>query len=453
MLGVRTKLFQGEPSLPQQAIIGFWGTNLALVIGLWLTTTDFSNETAELLNAFGMLFGLLATFFALTQFMLMGRIAWIERRFGLDHLASYHRINGYLAFGFILIHPVFITLSEALEHGANPFRQFASLILHESYVWLAFIAEILFILVVVSSIYIARKRLKFESWYFVHLAVYAAIIIVPLHQLAIGMSFAGHPLARVYWLCLYAFVGLNILIWRFGLPLFDFVRFRFVVDKIVAETPTTTSVYIHGKNLARWKMIPGQFVLVRIFSKGFWWQEHPFSLSWIPHDNMLRLTIRHVGDYTTRVADLQPGKYVLVSGPFGRFTREIAVTNKRLFIAGGVGITPVRSLAEESVSQKIDSVLIYGNKSPDDVVFKSELDTLARKGLKITHVFSDAPKNYHGETGYVDLEHIARLVPDYLERDIYLCGPPLMMAGIIDSLHAAGVDSNRLHYERFALHN
>jgi predicted ferric reductase len=455
MSRLRTKLFQGEPSLPQQAIVGFWGVNLALVLGLWLTTTEFSGGTAILLDALAMLFGLLATFFALTQFMLMGRINWIERHFGLDHLASYHRINGYLAFSCILVHPIFVTISYAMERHINLWQQYLDLIFHYDYVWLAFIAQILFIFVVGSSIYIARKRLKFETWYFVHLAVYAAIIIVPLHQLAVGDSFVGdeHPLAKLYWLSLYAFVALNILIWRLGLPLFNFWRFRFQVDKVVAETPTTTSVYIHGRNLSRLKTIPGQFILVRIFAKGFWWQEHPFSLAMIPHDNILRLTIRHVGDYTNAIAKLKPGKYVLVSGPFGRFTREIAQTNKRLFVAGGVGITPIRSLIEEALAQKLDCALIYGNKSPDDIVFRSELDGLAKKGLKITHVFSDAPRSYRGEIGYVDAGRIAQLAPDFAERDIYLCGPPPMMAGIIDGLSAGGEVPANLHYERFALHN
>ncbi len=456
MARVHIKLLgDSEPTLGQQAIIGFWGVNLALVVGLWLTTTEFSSETSIVLDALAMLFGLLATYFALTQFMLMGRIGWIERRFGLDRLASYHRINGYLAFSFILIHPIFVTTSYAMERHVNLWRQYLDLLEHYRYVWLAAIAQLLFIFVVGSSIYIARKRLKFETWYFVHLAVYAAIIIVPLHQLAVGDSFVGdeHPLAKAYWLGLYAFVALNILIWRFGLPLYNLLRFRFCVDRVVAETPPTTSVYIRGRELDRLRVKPGQFILVRIFGRKFWWQEHPFTLSWIPHDNLLRLTIRHVGDYTTDIAGLVPGKYVLVSGPFGRFTRDIAATDKRLFVAGGVGVTPIRSLAEEALKQKLDCTLIYGNKSPDDVVFKSELDDLAKKGLKVIHVFSEAPKKYRGEIGYVDVERIKRLVPDFAERDIYLCGPPPMMAGIIDKLSATDIDLDRLHYERFALHN
>jgi ferredoxin-NADP reductase len=173
----------------------------------------------------------------------------------------------------------------------------------------------------------------------------------------------------------------------------------------------------------------------------------------IPHDNRLRVTIRHVGDYTTAIASLQPGKRVLVSGPYGRFTREIAHFDKRLFVAGGVGITPIRSLIEEALAEKRGCVLIYGNRAPNDVVFKQELAALTEKGLKIIDVFSEAPKSYHGEIGYVDAERIKRLSPDYAERDIYLCGPPPMMLGIIDGMSEGGEAPPNLHYERFALHN
>jgi predicted ferric reductase len=453
---LKTKLFDGDLQLQQQAIVSFWVFNFALILLLWLTTTTFSGGLAIMLDAIGMLCGLLATFFALTQFMLMGRINWIERQFGLDHLASYHRIYGYLAITFIMIHPIFITISYSMENHINLFRQYVDLILHYNYVWLAFIAQILFIAVVVSSIYIARKRMKFESWYFVHLAVYAAIVIVPLHQLAVGDSFAGdtHPLARIYWIGLYVFVGLNILVWRFSIPLYNLLRFDFRIAKVVAETPTTTSIYIHGRKLERWRTKPGQFVLVRFFSKKAWWQEHPFSLSMSPHDNLFRLTIRHVGDYTTDVIpSLQRGTRVLVSGPYGRFTNDVATTRKRLFIAGGIGITPLRTLLEEAVKARQDSVLIYGSRFPDDTPLSSELDKLVRHHVRLIKVYSEPPSKYRGEKGYVDLARIKRLVPDYITRDTYICGPPVMMEHLVQELSHAKVRPDQLHFERFALHN
>jgi predicted ferric reductase len=449
-------LLDGPTTPGQNVIIGAWYVNLALMTIVW-STTSLSLLTNGGAGGFfvsiGRLLGLLATTFALTQFMLMGRLLWIERRFGLDHLAHYHRLNGYLALGAILLHPIFIVEGYSLQSHTGYIHQYANVIQHYQYAFLALIAEILFVLVVISSVYIVRKHLKFENWYLVHMSVYVAIILVSFHQFAVGGSFIGHPLARLYWLLVYLFVALNIVVWRFGLPTFNLSRFKFTVQKVVAETATTTSVYIHGNNLAKWRAKPGQFVLIRILNAKFGLEEHPFSMSAIPKDNVFRLTIRDVGSYTKAIADLKPGAKVLVSGPFGRFTKDVAHTQKRLFIAGGVGITPLRTLAEEAAGDGLDSVLLYANRSPSDVVFENELSDLTAQGLKLVNVYSEADVTTSGLRGRIDGDLIIKTVPDWKQRDIYLCGPPPMMNAIIAALETAGVNPLQLHYENFALHN
>jgi predicted ferric reductase len=452
----KVQLLDDRPTIGQSVIVGAWYANLAVVLILW-ATTSFSLLTSGSAGgayvSIGRLLGLLATTFALTQFLLMGRMLWIERRFGLDHLSSFHRINGYLALITIILHPIFIAIGYALQAHTTFFHQYIYNILHYKYAIFAAIAQLLFIIVVISSVYIARKRLKFESWYYVHLTVYAAIILASLHQFAVGGSFLGHPLAKAYWLVAYLFVALNLIVWRFGLPLVNMFRFDFVIQRVVAETPTTTSVYIHGRNLRRWRAKPGQFVLIRIFSGKFSFEEHPFSLSAVPKDDEFRLTIRGVGGYTQAIATLKPGARVLVSGPFGRFTDQIAETDKRLFIAGGVGITPLRTLAGQAVKTGKSAVMLYANRSPQDVVFKDEINELAAQGLKLVNVFSEPGTTAAGLQGHIDGKLIVEQVPDWRERDTYLCGPPPMMNAVIADLLQAGANPHRLHYENFALHN
>lgn len=451
---MKVRLLDGPLTLAQQLIIGAWSATLLGVVALWALTAlePLTQDVASAFLSIGLLVGLLATFFALTQFLLMGRIAWIEKAFGLDRLASYHRLNGYAAIILILAHAPLITASYALRSGTNYFTQYSELLTQYPFVGLAGVAVVLFVIVVGSSIYISRKHLKFETWYYVHLAVYAAIILASLHQFAIGSSFTGNPIAFWSWLSLYLFVALNIIIWRFMLPIINLFRFQFRVDRIVQETPTTTSVYIFARDVKRLRALPGQFVLVRFLSRQFVLEEHPFSLSMIPQGDMIRLTIRHVGDFTSRIASLQPGTRVLVSGPFGRFTHKAAQTNKRLFIAGGVGITPIRSMAEEAVKDKRDAVLLFGNKDRHDVPLRKELEALRVRGLNLRYVYSDQ-KVAGAERGRIDGDLIERLVPDFLERDIYVCGPPPMMETIVADLKKRNIDEARLHYERFALHN
>lgn len=450
----RYKLVEGQWTNGQLAVAALWGANLFAVLLLWATTSgaNFSQGIYGVLLALGQLAGLLATYFALVQFILLGRVPWIEKQFGLDRLTHFHRLNGYATITALLIHPILIIGAYSIASRNNFVAQYLEAVTSFPYVWMALISEILFIAVVFTSVYIVRRHLKFESWYFVHLLVYGAIVLAFFHQFALGGSLNGHPLARTFWYALYAFVALNVLFYRFSWPTIKLLRFRYRVSRVVPETPTSTSVYIQGRNLDKWRVQAGQYVLVRIFARGLWWQEHPFSVSRLPENNEFRLTIRNVGDYTSAIRDLQPGAYVLVSGPFGRFTRSVARTDKRLFIAGGVGITPVRTLAEEAVQAGQDSVLLYGSRIQEDVVLKSEIDALSAQGLKTTHIFSESAGG-KDETGSINGQRIRKLVPDFLERDIYLCGPPAMMESIIDDLANLGVQAERLHYERFALHN
>ena len=453
---VKTKLFDGKVTTAQAFVVGAWYLNLVFVLITWITTSSdllSSGGLGGLALAFGRLFGLLAATFALTQFLLMGRIAWIEKPFGLDHLASYHRFNGYAAIGFILIHAPFVILGYALMAHINYFTQYKQVLLTYEDVIPAAIAVVLFVAVVACSIYIVRKHLKFETWYYVHLLVYAAIVLAFSHQLAVGGSFQGHPLARLYWLAVYIFVAVNVLIWRFGLPSLNLLRFQFRVERLQPETASATSVYITGNKLKNWPVKPGQYVLVRFLSKRFIWQEHPFSLSAVPVNNTFRLTIRSLGDYTGIIPHLNPGTRVLVSGPFGRFTSDIAQTKKRLFIAGGVGITPLGTLIRQALNDGVDCALIYGNRTLEDVIFKQELAQLKPAGLKLYPVFSSPAKGYKGETGYIDGARIKRLVPDFAKRDVYICGPQVMMDSVIADLEKTGLPKNQLHFERFAFHN
>lgn len=450
-------LVDSKPTTSQQMIIFGWYMLIAGVVGLWILGSSelLSVGLSEALLSIGRLLGLLATFFALTQFMLMGRVAWIEQSFGLDRLANFHRFNGYMAITLILLHPVFIVTSYSIASGQNYIEQYISTVRDTPFVWLALISQILFVLVVGSSIYIARKRMKFETWYYVHLMVYGAIILVPFHQFVSSPELAGSVFGMYFWLALYGFVALNILIWRFGLLIFNYFRFDFRVVDVVAETATTTSVYIKARNVSRLKIKPGQFVLVRILAPRLFLQEHPFSVSSMPSDDVFRLTIRKVGDYTTDIVSLKPGARVVVAGPFGRFTKDVAVTSKRLFVAGGVGITPIRSMVEEASKLGIDSVLLYALRTPDDAPLKKELDELSKSSnyLKVLYVYSDVPSNYKGIHGRLDGSMIEALVPDFKKRDIYICGPPTMMVSLVSDLRTSNLSSGQLHYELFSLHS
>jgi predicted ferric reductase len=304
--------------------------------------------------------------------------------------------------------------------------------------------------VVGTSIYLVSSKLKYEWWYGIHLVTYIAITLAFFHQVTSGSDLLANRIFLYYWYALYIFVFGNLLLFRFLRQGYLFMKYRFIVDRVVPEADNAFSVYITGREISRFSIKPGQFLIARFLDNKRWWQAHPFSLSFVPKDNCLRLTVKNVGDFTAEVSQIKKGTPVLIDGPLGTFTMEQSTNDKFLFIAGGVGITPIRALIEEIGSHGKNMILLYSNKTTD-IIFKQELDSLSEEyGFALHYIVTEDP-SFNGETGRVDAEKIQRLVPDVLSRDVYLCGPAPMMGALVHILRGLGLKKSELHYEKFSL--
>jgi len=209
------------------------------------------------------------------------------------------------------------------------------------------------------------------------------------------------------------------------------------------------SLRITGRRLDRLHARGGQFFLWRFLTRGRWWASHPFSLSAAPDGRSLRLTVKDVGDFTGCMGAIAPGTRVVAEGPFGVFTDAARRRDKVALIAGGIGITPIRALLED-MPPGLDIALIYRVVRAEDVVFRHELDALAReRGVTLAYVVGD----HTGAEGAYRLspDHLRELVPDIADREAYVCGPPAMMRVVEANLHRAGVPRAAIHSERFAL--
>ena len=304
-----------------------------------------------------------------------------------------------------------------------------------------------FIAVVVTSLVIVRRRLPYETWYAVHLLAYAAIALAWFHEIPTGNELVLDTTAADYWRALPAATIALVVGFRVIAPLAGAFRYRLRVAEVVAEGPGVVSVRIVGRRLDRLGAEPGQFFLWRFLTRGRWWTAHPFSLSAAPDGRSLRITVKALGDHSARLAELPVGARVLVEGPLGVFTAAARRAEKVLLIAGGIGITPVRALVEEMPG---DVVVIYRVVSEAEILFRSELDELAReRGFELHYVVGD----HLTDDGrrYLTAPHLHELVPDIAERDVYVCGPPAMTEVATRHVRQAGVARRHIHAERFAL--
>ncbi len=420
------------------AFIIFFVLNLAVIVYFWIINnpSDFS------FLAWGRLCGLLAVYFVLWQLLFISRFGLLERVFGLDRLFFIHHLNGFLSLIFILLHPLFLLISYSAFSGRGIVGQLLRFLTSED-LPAAFLATIIFILVVILSLAFAKGKVRYEKWYFVHLLVYAAVILAYAHQFEVGYNLQNRWFAA-YFLGLYVIFILPLLIFRLLKPLWLFYSHRFRVERIVLENDQVVSVYISGRLLSAYKFKAGQFVVVRFLNR-FAFQAHPFSFSKSYDGQNLRLTIKALGDFTFDLKDkIKVGDYLILEGPYGRFTLENARTNKIALVAGGVGVTPIRALLDEALKQRIDLVGISCFHNETEAVFRKEITELL--------VGSKHPWHYifSATDGRLNVDKLKKLVPDYLERDFYLCGPPAMSQSVRADLVSLRVPRSRIHFERFS---
>lgn len=411
-----------------------------------------SGDLGLIMIAVGRFAGLAAALAVLVQFFVMSRIPWLERLFGLDKLSVFHHLNGRIALPLLLAHPLFVVFGYGNLTESSFGSQVVALIEDSSTVLLAIIGLVLFAIVAVTSLYFARRKFRYESWYFVHLLAYLAVFFSFWHQIEVGSSFVLKNGFYLYWITLYAVTFGAIIFFRVGKPLLNFAQHQFTVDRLVEENDTVTSVYITGRKMEKFKIQAGQFMIFRFLQRDFWWEAHPFSMSMAPSGREIRMTVKAVGDFTEKISQIEPGTKVVVEGPYGVFTDLFSVSNRVLMIAGGIGITPLRSLAEEMVKKGKDVILLYGCRDVSDLVLKEELDKLAQQySLNITYIVDNKHVSVD-EFGHIDKEKIIRLVPDIDKREVFLCGPVPMMRSLLETLSGLGVERSRVHFERFSLH-
>jgi predicted ferric reductase len=388
--------------------------------------------------------GMLAGYGVLIMLILMSRWPVLERGIGADVLARWHAAGGRTILGLVLVHAVFAVLAWSLLTGQDPVSALAQVLTWPGLAT-ATLGSALLCAVAVASARSARKRLRWETWYFLHLSTYVAIALSFTHQLA-GPDLAGHRWLQIGWALLYTFTFALVLRHRFIAPAQAALRHRLRVVAVIPEAPGVVSIVIQGRHLAELRATPGQFFRWRFLTPGSWTTAHPFSMSAPVVGNRVRLTVKTLGDGSERLQRVPVGTRVIAAGPYGAMTAARRTRRDVLLVAGGVGITPMRALFQAMpITPGQDLMLLYRARDRDQLVFREELDALAaHRRARVVYLLGSDPD-------LLSARSLARLVPGLADRDVYLCASPRMSAAVRRALQQAGVRPAQLHEERFAL--
>jgi predicted ferric reductase len=424
--------------------------NGLVAVGLWLRHGELASATGPgaVATAIGQLTGLLGAYALLVGLLLMARVPWLERFLGFDRLAVWHRWVGFTTVWLLVTHTVFITIGYARANRESLVGQTLDFARHYPDVLMAFVALGLLLAVAATSMRVARRELRRETWHATHLYAYLAVALGFAHQLAVGSDFSGDAVARAWWVALFVATIGAVAVWRLGAPLVFNLHHRLRVADVRREAPGVVSITMTGRDLRSIGAEPGQFFVWRFLAPGTAWRARPFSLSAPVGPNRVRITVKQTGEQTRVLQHVRPGTRVLAEGPYGTFTSDRRTRRRAVLIAGGIGITPLRALLETIPAAPGDLVLLYRVATPDDLLFRDELTELgiargiALHALTGTEIGDD-------DTDRLGVPAIRALVPDVRERDCFVCGPPGLVDAVRRRLRRLGVPRAQIHFERF----
>jgi predicted ferric reductase len=426
------------------ALIGGIGLGVSIGFAFWGETLSSLNSAGGWVTLGGRIAGLAGTYLMLVMVLLISRLPWLERVVGQDRLVSWHRRIGGWPIALIAVHIVLITWGYAQMTSVSLLHQFWTFIVHYPDILASVVAFGLFIMAGVTSARVARQRMKYETWWMVHLYIYLALSLAFAHQIRTGVMFIGHPLIRDIWILMWVAGACAVLGFRVILPVARNLRHQLRVAAVQEETPGVYSIIVSGRNLSQLNVAGGQFFLWRFMSKGLWAHSHPYSLSALPRPPFLRVTIKGLGDQSSAVARLKPGTRVFIEGPYGKFTRHARSTGRVVLIGAGVGVTPLRALLED-LPLAVDVTVVVRASSYEDIIHREELFELVNQ--RNGRLFEIVGSRHEVR---MNANELKKFVGHVNNADIYVCGPTEFNESVTKAVLRLGARDERIHQEIFA---
>jgi predicted ferric reductase len=283
----------------------------------------------------------------------------------------------------------------------------------------------------------------YDRWRQVHRLTGLLVAASFVHGLLDGSPFPRSPLLRWSYVAVGG-IGIAFYIYRELLSRFVRSLHDYEVDAITpaGEGMVEISLRPLGRPVT---FIPGQFALVYIEAKDGW-HRHPFTIASSPSEDVVRVTVKALGDYTSSLRELlEPGMPAVIGGPHGRFNHAKG-TKDQVWIAGGVGVAPflswMRALADHPPPGTVD---LYYAFTGEPAPFADELTAIGSADDHVrVHLVDSAV------AGRLTAERvISETTADPAHLSVFLCGPEAMLRDLQAGLRERGVRSRNIHREYF----
>lgn len=464
---VKRHVKAGAPSTQRLASGAVVLATLCLVpVVLWATAAPLDDRFAgwttalENLSVVCALAGVSA--FAL-NLLLGARLRFIQSSLGgLDNLYRVHRALGRIAFLLLVAHALLMTMSRATLSPSSALALFTP-----ASGWTVFLGVIALATMTLAIVLTLYVKLGHELFVYVQRTFGFIFLVATLHVFMTPGTKAISPALNVY---LAGLSVLGVLAWGYRSLFGNLLvrRHSYRVTSVRELDPSVVEIAMSPSN-GGLRFIPGQFVFVTFFSSEFTSQFHPFSvgsegesgivslrpgeitsqfhpfsITSTPDDSELWVVVKAVGDYTTAMHRLDRGASARIEGPYGSFSYLNAATKSQVWIAGGIGITPFLSMARSVASPDYTIDLYYCFKSRDQAYFLEELSELAERNPRL--VLRPFPED---EIGFITADVVEELSGGVADKDILICGPPVMIESLRAQFRSKGVGVERIHSEEF----
>lgn len=383
------------------------------------------------------------------QFALIARFRRISEPFGIDLVMQYHRQIGILAVLLVLSHPVvLITWRPAYRSMLNPLGADGAALS-------GLLATVTMAGLVAISLWRRPLGLGYEVWRVSHaLLGIAALGSAQLHVSLTGpyVGAAWKHVVLLVWSAL--FIGL-IAYLRLVKP-FALRRRPWRVAEVTPDVAETWSLAIEPDGHDGLSFAPGQFAWLKLGRSAWSVEEHPFSFSSsAERPTRVEFGIKELGDFTSGIGRIPVGTTVLLDGPHGSFSCDFRRADAYLFIAGGIGISPILSMLRTLADRKDRRPLrlVYACSNLARAAYWEELEELRSElDLEAVLVLETGHEGWRGPTGYVTREVLEPLLGEEGSRPhVFLCGPDAMMLVVERILLGCGVPHDGISMERFHL--
>jgi len=352
---------------------------------------------------------------------------------GLDKSYIYHKYLSISALILVIIHNITIGIGKDSERAAgiraprDPYAMYGSFSMY------------LFIILILIAI--LAKKLNYERWKMIHKFMFIpyAFGIYHYYGSATYAVFSMEPYS--IWLDVINCIGVISVLYSIFLYEKTSFKYKFKVKRL--EIVANGTLEITGSALGKdMEFKPGQFAFLKSLDKDNKFVSHPFTISEAHKKGEIQFTIKDLGDHTRALFDtLKVGDEFAVSGPHGKFNYKTGIKNQ-IWIAGGIGITPFRSFAQDNIPKDFSIDFFYAYNNEEEGAYTDELKSLSCDNLRL-HLFNSKEK------GFLSVGQICKYVQKKESIDVYFCGPKPMRDSLRKQFGNSKINVANFYFEYF----